>query len=354
MLKLKPPGQLLFLIRRPSAQPPKRIAWEVAIVATMLVFVGFLVWLDPTELLSVADATSLGHSVTLAPSSGPSNRTDQMTTSELMAALNDARPDARLSAAQALGWRRTTQAEDALLGATNDSDARVVEEAAAALGEIGDVKALPRLQALQVVQGNANIQLAAFEAEDALTERIAAQMGVPRSQVQAIAVAANGQAYAAMGDALYLLDQGRWDRVSHLPASPTGLALSPDGMLIYLATPVVGIYRSRDGGRSWEHSDFGPAEPLSVTAAVIDPQAPQAIYMALATGNGTPGHASATAIVASHDGGVTWVSVPKAPTQQVTTRLVLDPAAPMYLYGLTSEGPYRLSLTGNVGDFQLD
>ena len=86
----------------------------------------------------------------------------------------------------------------------------------------------------------------------------------------------------------------------------------------------------------------------------------QEIYLALATENGNPasaegpGGASAVAVVASHDGGATWVAVPKAPTQQVTTRLVLDPAAPAYLYGLTNDGPYRLSLTGTAGDLQLD
>ncbi|MCL4393251.1 MAG: HEAT repeat domain-containing protein [Chloroflexi bacterium] len=343
-----PHAHIAFPIRRSSLK--SRIVWEGVVLISVILVLGVVsLRTDLGTLLAPAD-TAFADRSTMTHEEIVRGATAELTVPQLIGALKDTDPGVRVSAAQELGWRRADGATSALLEATYDPNVQVQEEAATALGEIGSISALPRLRALQVVQGNSDVQLAAIEGEDQVTERIAAELQVPRSDVQAVAVAPNGAAYAAMSDDLYILDQGTWRRVHRLPALPVGLALGPDGQLIYLSTPASGLYRSKDGGKTWEHAAFGAATAtqLTVTAAVVNPSDSHEIYVAIATIGPSGGPADSLGIAASHDGGNTWTAMAESPKGAITKQLVMDPAAPDYLYGQTDGGAYRMTVGGNA------
>jgi len=350
---IKPDNRVGFSLPRASAPRHKLIVWNMALLVTLVLSLGLVAaQIDPGQMTAWV-STLVPASPAFAQEETIRGVTEQLSTPALIAAMLDPDPGVRISAAQALGWRRAAEGTDALLKATYDPDAHVQEEAAAALGDIGQIQALPRLQALQVVQGNSNVQLAAFEAEDQLIGRVAAALKVPRSAVQALAVAPNGVAYAAVSDDLYVLSDGAWQRMGYLPASPNELTLGPDGQTIYLATDSPGLYRSKNGGKIWEHGTFDQNSPTpwTVTAAVINPGNPQEIYIALASIGAENGQEDSLGIFASRDGGTTWQPVSKSPDWAVTRKLILDPATPGFLYGLTDAAPYRLALTGDAMEF---
>jgi hypothetical protein len=281
----KPENQVSFSMPRAFASRHKFIVWDIALLLMISLSLGILAARTDLSQTTALLYTLLPERFAQVHEQAKRGAAEQLTTPELMAAMRDPDPGVRISAVQALGWRRAVEATDTLLEATYDPDTYVQEEAAAALGEIGQIQVLPRLEALQVVQGNSNVQLAAFEAEDQLIGRVAAALMIPRSAVQAVAVAPNGTAYAAISDDLYALSNGLWRRIRHLPASPDGLALGPDGQTIYLATNSVGLYRSKDGGKTWERGTFGmdSSSSSTVTAAAINPSNSQQVYIALAS-----------------------------------------------------------------------
>jgi HEAT repeats len=315
--------------------------WEFAFVFAALLSLGVLMTQIDSSALSDLLNPLLPKSFAQIHEQALQGPTQQLTVPELIEALQDPDPQVRLSAVQTLGWRRAAEATDAVLQATYDPDVHVREEAATALGNLGQFQTLPRLLTLQVAEPNANVQLAAFEAEDQLTAHLAAGLKVPRSAVQAWGVAPNGTVDVAVFGDLYRLDHGAWKRIDRLPASPSGLALGPNGQLIYLTTANGDLYRSQDGGLTWEEAALSgsTANPLKVTAAVIDPRDAQTIYLALAEETSS----SSLGVIATHDGGKTWWML-NAPLNAETRQLILDPKTPGYLYGLTSQGSYRIAL----------
>ena len=237
-------------------------------------------------------------------------------------------------------------ATDALVAATYDSDALVREEAAAALGEIGTLQALPRLQELQLVSGNTYIEIAAFEAQAKIIKNIAAVFNVPPSGVQAWAVAQNGAAYAAVYNELFTLRGENWMHVSQFPDTPNSLSVNLDGQSLFVATNSSGLYRSQDRGTTWEPMQFGLQTPtqLTVTAVVVSPGNTEQVYIALSAAGSDSDQPNSLGIASSTDGGKTWVMLPDSPTWSVTRQLVLERMAPEYLFGLSDVGPWHYDL----------
>ena len=271
---------------------------------------------------------------------------DRATVPELIAALKDPVPSVRISSAEALGSKHAEAASDALLAATYDSNARVREEAAAALGEIGDIKTLPRLRELEAVSGNTLVEMAAFEAEGKITADVAAALNVPRSGVQALTVTQNGVAYAAALNDFYTLRGNAWQQISHLPAIPNDISAAPDGRLIFMSTDSSGLYQSQDGGGTWEHLQYGMQTPtqLKTTAVAVNPRNTDQVFAALAVNGSTSDLLNPLGIASSNDGGKTWSMLPNSANSTVTRALIIDRTNPRLLYGLSDVGSWGYQL----------
>lgn len=124
-----------------------------------------------------------------------------------------------------------------------------------------------------------------------------------------------------------------WSRL-RLPKliEPTALAVDPkDSRRLYVGTRSGRLYKSTDRGATWSESSTGlpTGSDRLIRQIVIDPQRPQTVYVANASG-----------VFISANGGRTWHplngGLPDAPWQ-----LVLDPQNPRKLYaGTKSNGVY--------------
>ncbi len=276
----------------------------------------------------------------------------------LINGLYDADPSVRTGAAQVLGMRREHRAVAALTAATRDPDADVRREAVRALGSLGAWEVLPRLEQLQVNETNYDVRQAAIAAKESFKNEIARAIGVPVSELRDVSVTTGDvpQIYAVTAIDLYALFGSDWKLMSHLPDAPLALATGSDPTLVYLATVNSGLYRSLNSGETWDQVQFGLQTPtqLTVTAVVVDPQDSRQFFIALAAQGTSPDVKNPMGIYTNSDGGATWSLLPNSPTGLITTRLVIDPQHRAFLYGMTSDTPWRYRLPAEVCEYCLD
>lgn len=267
----------------------------------------------------------------------------------LLKALEDSDAGVRAGVARVLGMRRESQAVSPLTAATRDSKAQVRKEAVQSLGVLYAWQALPQLEQVRVNEGNLDVRQAADSAVAKIKAEIAKEIGVSDYKVvdTAVTTSDSPQLYAVTESALYALHGRTWKRVSQLPDTPIGLATGSDKNLLNLATVNFGLYHSLDGGKTWQHVQFGLQTPtqLTVTSIVVDPQNPQQLYAALAALGADPAGLDPLGIFSSSDAGNTWKWLPKSPRAPVTSRLILDQTTRKYLYGLSDVGPWRYELS---------
>ncbi|MBI5031987.1 MAG: HEAT repeat domain-containing protein [Chloroflexi bacterium] len=265
----------------------------------------------------------------------------------LVDALSHSNAGVRRGAAEVLGARRAIEAENSLFFATFDAHPGVRIAAIRALGGLGAIYALPRLQWLQVADDDPNVQLAAHLSENQIYWRVAATLNVSPGDLHAIAISSvKEQVYAATKSELYVLQGVRWKRVGPLPDIPTTLAVvGNDGRILYLGTASYGMFRSVDAGQTW-HSiseSLTFAQSFAVTALAINPENEQQLFIALATN--TTKHSQMTfGVYSSLDGGDTWFPLGQSNVDSLTTRLVVDSTPPARLLGLTDKGVWQYLL----------
>lgn len=230
-----------------------------------------------------------------------------------------------------------------LVAMTYDRSSQARVDGVSALGERGAIEMLPRIQELQVVDGNDNVQQAAYRAEDQFRAHIATMLNLPIGSINFIAATESGNAYAVSDADLFGLRNGEWQFVSHLPNTPNGLAVTSDGRVVYLATSLAGLWRSLDQGETWKHIQFGLDSPtrMTVTAVAVNPENAQQIFVALATPGLKSGSNIPLAIFASNDDGESWRLLPDSPMSANTTRLVIHEPWTGYLYGVADGTPWR-------------
>ena len=269
----------------------------------------------------------------------------------LMNALKDSDPFVRSAAAQVLGMRHEASAVPALLDATRDSKAQVRREAIRALVQLDAWQALPRIDQLMVDELQQDVRQAAQAANDAFRSEVALDLGIPMDQVHdLVATNSNRQRYYAVTDTDFFMRDGtHWERLSALPDAPNGVAAGSNPDLVYLATQNSGLYTSVDGGKSWEHVQFGLKTPtqLTVTAVTIDPENDRQIYIALAALGTDAKTLSGMGAFESIDGGKNFSWLRDSPMQVITTRMTLDPVDPDtrgYLIGIADDTPWRSKL----------
>jgi hypothetical protein len=239
----------------------------------------------------------------------------------------------------------------ALADATRDLDANVRRQAVKSLGALDAWQALPRLEQLAVNEQNSDVRQAAIAVQDSFKIEIAKAIGILTPELRDISVTTSDvpQIYAVTTSNLFTLHGTAWTLVSRLPDAPLAIATGADPNLIFLATISRGLYRSLDGGGTWEHVQFGLGTPtqLTVTAVVVDPQNSR-LYIALASQSAEPGAKDPLGISVSKDGGATWETLKDSPTNVMTTRLVIDPQAHAYLFGMAGDTAWRYALPAPV------
>ncbi len=182
---------------------------------------------------------------------------------------------------------------------------------------------------------------------------IATAVGIDESELLIVSIApTNGDVYAASARTLYSLRDGVWQSVGRTPESPTAFAVA-DARVMFAGSLANGLYRSINGGQSWQQMSVGlpNANRLTVSALAVDPVNTQRVYVALAGGIGEQSSSSTVApmdaivlplgIYASRNGGDHWSLLASAPRDALTRRLSLDAAAPQYLLGTTDTGVWR-------------
>jgi len=186
--------------------------------------------------------------------------------------------------------------------------------------------------------------------------------GPPGASVFAIAPAPSNPAtvYAATGRGVWRGQRGGalWGnasaglpgaRVQTLAVDPTNPAVLYAGTITPTGIQSVGIFKSTDGGASWIEANAGlfdpftQAEPLDVPAISIDPTNPQVLLA------GT----RFSEIFRSEDGGASWEpqTLGGASLGLETTGFARDPANPQRIYAASSEGLLLSTNGGQDWDF---
>ena len=257
-------------------------------------------------------------------------------------------PSVRRGVAYVLGSQRAPEAEDSLFFATFDPDPDVRAAAVWALGELGTPFILPRLEWLEAAETNSGVSQAAQAAENQVYANVATGLGVPPSGVRAVTVAtSSGRLYAATESTLYAPRDLGWGQVGTVPDVPTALAAAGDnGQVIYLGTKQAGAFRSLTGGSTWEaiNSGLPTGSRFAVTAVAVDPSNASQVYITLAKSEASQVPLTPFGIFQSMDGGNSWASLTPWNVDYVTTRLVIDPGTPGYLFGLTEGGAWQYPL----------
>ena len=141
-----------------------------------------------------------------------------------------------------------------------------------------------------------------------------------------------------------LVAQPAWAPVGPAGGDARAFAMAPaDPSHLYLGTTNSWLYESRDSGASWRRLAKMPgAETFVLDHIVVDPSAPQTIYVA-AWRTDTPGGG----LWVSHDSGQTWAELPGLHGQSVFS-FAAAPSDPHTLFAGTLEGVYRSSDSGTT------
>ncbi len=119
---------------------------------------------------------------------------------------------------------------------------------------------------------------------------------------------------------------GRWTTMgADLDGGPINDLLLNQGHI--LAATASGLYRSDDGGASWQRRDDVRCGPL--TSFAPHPNQPTTLYVGCSLGGGYQ----------SRDGGATWQPLAGNGLPAAPTRLAVDPTAPSTLFALVGNHP---------------
>jgi hypothetical protein len=241
----------------------------------------------------------------------------------------------RRNSADMLSYLRSPRAGGTLLNAmTTDPDAIVRENAAWALGELGQVAYLNNLNDTAVLDSNAQVRATAQEASQAIQSSLARAANLDPANVDAFAVAPTAYNliyFASRRDLVVSGDGGKtWrTRQDVLPGQALTLAIDPkEAKVLYVGIDGSGLYKSNDGGRTWYAINSGldntPGARVTITAIAIDETNPQRILVAEGLWLGTSTvQFHPLGIFQSRDGGATWRLQAHTTNTSATNRMIL-------------------------------
>ncbi len=158
------------------------------------------------------------------------------------------------------------------------------------------------------------------------------------AHVQQLTPGSEGQVYALTSEGLFVSDGGAWQELS-TPEMSASLAVAADEpQTLYVGGVSTGMYRSTDGGQTWESTNNGlemiPGAALRVTALTVDENDPR--HVAAATAHGLGNRLAPGGVYESVDGGYSWTKLASA--DGVVTQLTLDQGI---VYAATEAGLAR-------------
>ena len=154
-------------------------------------------------------------------------------------------------------------------------------------------------------------------------------------------------AYAAGGVTIYRSNDGgaTWQETGQLASPARSLVVTSDDSPVLLAgTATAGIYRSFDGGATWQAGNDGlgmtPGAILEVNALGADPTDPRIIYAATGYRLGTSTvRFTPAALLASVDSGATWLPLATLPLNSPHfTSLATVDGQPLTVEAITETG----------------
>lgn len=224
----------------------------------------------------------------------------------------------RRNAADVLGYIASPQATDALVNALRtDTDPAVRRNAAWALGEIRAARAINALQQTSITDRSAGVRGAAADSLARIRTTLAIATGLNEQLVGAFASAPSQSDLvyvSAKRDLKVSRDGGKtWNTLTDvLPGQLSALAVQPNNAQeLYAGVEGMGIYKSVDGGVTWQASNNGitltPGARESVSAIAIDPTNPDVVYVARGVWIGT-GKVDfyPIGLMSTRDSGSTW------------------------------------------------
>lgn len=143
---------------------------------------------------------------------------------------------------------------------------------------------------------------------------------------------------------------GDWVNIGpiQLPSSPNpfwgngrvnALAFHPtDADIFYIGAPSGGLWKTDDGGESWEPLTDGQPT-LGVSSIVVNYDNPDIILVG--SGDRDAGDAEGLGVYKSTDGGLTWDDTHAGMTNATVGRMIQHPDTPDVIFAATSNGIYK-------------
>jgi photosystem II stability/assembly factor-like uncharacterized protein len=123
--------------------------------------------------------------------------------------------------------------------------------------------------------------------------------------------------------------------------------------IIWVGAPSGGLWRSPDGGQTWEaKTDHLPN--IGVTDILIHPEQPQVMYLALGDGDG--GDSVSTGMLRTDDGGLSWQMLNLGQGLDGAWwihKLLMHSQDPDVVFAATSEGVFRTTDAGQTWDLLI-
>jgi hypothetical protein len=253
----------------------------------------------------------------------------------LMVALRSDSAALRRNAADMLGFIASPSSVASLqYTLANDPVPPVRRNAAWALGEVNSFAAIGDLQRAAIFDGNNLVRQTAKDSIARIRTRLALAAGINETQLDSWAVSPqNGDViYATTRRDLVVSKDGgmTWNLLTQvLPGLTTQLVTSPtNAQVLYAGVDGSGIYKSTDGGRSWNAINYGlpimPGARFVVTAITVDPTEPQRLVIATGVMLGTSDiEFNPTGLWISNNGGEDWVVMQERSSGEPITQLAL-------------------------------